>query len=85
MLSLDALQNIPELYNAYQDNVTTNLTLENITRWLPLATQLTDTSKVKQCLITHDDVTDWTVPTSGAMVLLPHREAILNKILLAVQ
>lgn len=85
MLSLDALQNIPELYNTYQDNVTTNLTLENITHWLPLATQLTDTSKVKQYLITHDDVSDWTVPTSGAMVLLPHRETILNKILEAVQ
>ena len=85
MLSLDALQNIPELYNTYQDNVTTNLTLENITHWRTLAILLTDTSKVKQYLITHDDVSDWTVPTSGAMVLLPHRETILNKILEAVQ
>jgi LCP family protein required for cell wall assembly len=71
MLSLDALQNIPELYNTYQDNVTTNLTLENITHWLPLAIQLTDTSKVKQYLITHDDVSDWTVPTSGAWCCFP--------------
>jgi len=78
MISLDALTRVPELYNTYQSEVKTNIALDDLTRWLPLATQLSDFSRVQRYKIGETEVVPWTVPTSGSEVFLPERKAVLS-------
>lgn len=77
LLSLNALTRAPELYNIYRDNVTTDLSLNELISLLPLATKLGDTSRIHRFGIGLSQVYDW-VNYSGAMVLVPIREAVLD-------
>jgi len=74
-LSLDAIQRAPEFYDIYKDSVTTDLTLTEVLPLLPLATNLTDPSKLNQYYIGPKQVYDWITP-GGAMVLMPRRDEI---------
>lgn len=76
LISLNALQRAPELFEIYRQNVSTNLQLEDITPLLSVAGQITDPQKVDRHVIGPQHVTRWIVPESGADVLLPNREAI---------
>jgi LCP family protein required for cell wall assembly len=76
MLSLNALERAPELYNIYINNVTTDITLTDITPLLPLAGILKDVSKVQRYYIGPAQVIPWTTP-SGSQVLLPRTDAII--------
>lgn len=85
LMSLNALTRIPDLYNVYRKNVETNLSLNDVASLAPLASGLvSDSSKIRRYAITQADVTNWTVPSSGAMVLLPNEAAIRQKIMQAV-
>jgi LCP family protein required for cell wall assembly len=75
LLSLNALEKAPELYDIYSQNVTTDLSFQEIAPLLPLAAQLSDTSRIQQYYIGPAQVTPWTTP-GGAQVLLPNPGAI---------
>jgi LCP family protein required for cell wall assembly len=75
MLTLDAIKRVPEFYDIYKDNVTTDLGFTDIIRLLPLAAKITDTSHIKHYYIGPQQVWDWITP-GGGMVLLPRPDAI---------
>lgn len=77
LLSLNALTRVPDLYNIYRDNVTTDLSLDVVVSLLPLAAKLSDTSRIHRFAIGPQQVYDW-VNYSGAMVLVPIRERVLE-------
>ena len=77
LLSLDAVDRAPELYQAYVQNVTTDLTLDDITPLLPLAAKLGDGSNIHRYAIGSGQVYDW-INYSGAQVLMPVRDAVIE-------
>jgi LCP family protein required for cell wall assembly len=77
LLSLRAVERAPELYQAYVNNVTTDLTLDDIQPLLPLAAQLGDRSKIHRYAIGAGQVYDW-INYYGSMVLMPIREAVVT-------
>ncbi|GAB4496364.1 MAG: hypothetical protein OHK0052_06150 [Anaerolineales bacterium] len=76
LISLNALQRAPELFEIYRQNVSTNLQIEDITPLLSVAGQMTNPQNVDRHAIGPQHVTRWIVPESGADVLLPIRDAI---------
>lgn len=78
-LSLNAIKRVPELYQIYNQSVTTDMTLGDILPLLPLAAQLTDTSRIHHYFIGPKQTYDWITP-GGGMVLLP-RQAAITKVL----
>ncbi len=77
LLSLDAVNRAPELYQAYIQNVTTDLALEDITPLLPLAAKLGNGSNIHRYAIGNGQVYNWT-NYSGAQVLMPVRDAVIE-------
>ena len=77
ILSLDGIKRAPELFKIYSENVTTNLTFGDVAPLLPLAARLTDSTQIRRYYIGPAQVTGWITPT-GAQVLLPNREAVLD-------
>jgi LCP family protein required for cell wall assembly len=75
LISLDALNRAPELYNAYKRNVKTDMTFEQMARFLPLAARLTDSSRIERYVVTSKYTTSY-INSTGAMVLLPKRDEI---------
>ena len=85
LMSLKAITRIPELFNIYQKNVETNLTLSDIAGLALVAPGLvSDPSKIHRFSIGPTMVSNWTVPESGAMVLLPNAALIQQTINQAV-
>jgi polyisoprenyl-teichoic acid--peptidoglycan teichoic acid transferase len=85
LMSLNAITRIPELFNIYQKNVETNLTLADIAGLATIAPGLvSDPSKIQRYSIGPTMVSNWTVPESGAMVLLPNEALIQQTINQAV-
>lgn len=82
-LSLDGVSRVAEFYQIYRDNVTTDLAFTDIASWIPLAAQMSDTSRLRHYYIDYQQVTDY-FTYSGAMVLLPKRESILETMRLAL-
>ncbi|MGE5223030.1 MAG: LCP family protein [Omnitrophica WOR_2 bacterium] len=76
MLSLDAFTKIPKLFDIYRQNVTTDLSVGDLTGLIPLATKLTDTSRIHHYFISPQDVIPWR-NTNGAQILIPIRDAVL--------
>jgi polyisoprenyl-teichoic acid--peptidoglycan teichoic acid transferase len=77
MVSLDGLNRAPELYNIYQENVTTNLSFDFLSKFLPVALSVAHNQQIDQSSIGEDQVYSWTT-THGAMVLVPIREKVLE-------
>jgi len=75
LISLDSLNKIPQLYDTYVKNVTTNLDLPTLLSLAPTAMKLTDRSLVNQYFIKESMITHWISPT-GAQVLLPNYRLI---------
>ena len=75
MVSLDAIRKVPEFYNTYKENVTTDLTFGDIVQLLPLAARITDTSNIHHYYLGPGQVYDWISP-GGGMVLLPNPPAV---------
>jgi anionic cell wall polymer biosynthesis LytR-Cps2A-Psr (LCP) family protein len=76
LLSLDGIARAPELFNIYQQNVTTNLNFDAVLPLLPVAAQL-NADKMARFSIGPGQVTSW-VNSAGSQVLLPNREAVLQ-------
>ena len=76
ILSLNGIERAPELYDIYVENVTTDLNWTVIAPLIPLAAQLSDTSRIHQYYVGGSEVTPWVTP-GGAQVLLPRNEAII--------
>ncbi|MCJ7715486.1 MAG: LCP family protein [Anaerolineales bacterium] len=74
-LSLDILSKIPNLYNTYINNLTTDLDLGTVISLAPTAAKLSDKSLIKQYFINQDVVSSWVTP-GGAHVQLPNYNAI---------
>jgi LCP family protein required for cell wall assembly len=76
-LSLNALRRVPELYDLYDDNVTTDVNLMDLLTWLPLAARVAETRDINHYYINSNRVYDWITP-GGAMVLLPDKAAVMQ-------
>ncbi|OGO60818.1 MAG: hypothetical protein A2032_02160 [Chloroflexi bacterium RBG_19FT_COMBO_49_13] len=77
LISLDGLKRAPELYNIYTQNVSTNLNFDVLSSLLPIATHLAESRQVDNYSIGAGQVYSWT-NYSGAMVLVPIREPVLE-------
>ena len=77
LLSLDAITRAPQLYEIYRQNVTTNLTLDDITPLLKTAAKLSDSERIQQYSIGWQQVSSWR-NTQGSQVLIPNREAVIE-------
>lgn len=79
LISLDALSRAPELFTLYRDNFITDLTVGDITQLLGLASEVgKNPSQIEAFFIGHEQVTDFRVPSSGAQVLLPDYELVME-------
>ena len=72
---LNTISKIPQLYNTYVNNVTTNLDLGTIVSLVSTAAKLSDKTRIKQYFVNQDSVRSWMTP-GGAQVLLPNYKAI---------
>jgi len=78
LLNLNGLQRAPELYSLYRNNVSTNVALDNLTPFLGLAADLAQNqADLSSFIIGSDQVIPFRT-NSGAAVLLPEREAVLE-------
>lgn len=77
LISIDALVKAPEIYSILSGNLETDLTLEEILALIPYATNvLNNESEISRFSISSTEVTSYTVPSTGAMVLLPNYDKI---------
>jgi len=77
LISMDGLSQVPELYNIYHDNVTTDMELGDMLGYLPLAAQVAAARDFERFYIGPHQVYDW-INYSGAMVLMPVRSEVLD-------
>ncbi len=77
MMTLKAFQHAPQLYEAYKQNVTTDMDFMAITRLFPVAYNLYQNHSIEGYSIGEQQVYDWTT-YGGAMVLVPIREKVLE-------
>jgi LCP family protein required for cell wall assembly len=77
LLSIDAISQAPELYEAYARSITTDMRFKDFLALLPFAAQIRKMSQVNHYFIDSSLVTEWITP-GGAMVLLPDQQGVLN-------
>ncbi|MBI3160029.1 MAG: LCP family protein [Chloroflexi bacterium] len=85
LLSLDGLNRASELYNLYHRYVVTDIQLEDLLPLIPLAAQLSDTSRVERYAIKPGMVQVVRLPVSGAYVLIPDQIKVLELMLQALE
>jgi len=84
-MSLDALNRAAELFDLFRYSVETDVPFDLIVKMLPLAANyLQDPSNLQRYAINEADVTDYLVPVSGAMVVIPNNEAVAKIIQQAI-
>lgn len=72
LMSLDALNRAPDLYKMFSSTVETDLPLDMILRLLPMASKaLSNPEIIEQYAIGPEETSNYIVPETGAMVLLP--------------
>ncbi len=77
VISLDGLNKIPHFYYLYRGRFSSDMLMEDVLPLVPLAASLAaDPSNIHRYRIDRSLVTSWRVPSSGAQVLLPDRDAI---------
>ncbi len=77
LLSMDALTRAPQIYEIYRQNVTTDMTFEQMAEFLPLAAQLSDLEGIQRYSIGPAQVVSW-INYSGSQVLLPVQESVIE-------
>jgi LCP family protein required for cell wall assembly len=78
LMSLNAVNRAPELYDMFKTSVETNIPLTTIVPLLPLFLKIyNDPSIVKRFAIGPKEVTSYVVPESGAQVLLPIQDSVM--------
>ncbi len=75
LISLDGMRKAPQLYAALRNTVVTDITLQDVLDLVPLL-QETDPDKVARYTLGIGQVTPYTIPSSGAAVLIPNSDAI---------
>jgi LCP family protein required for cell wall assembly len=71
------LARLPLLYASYEGWVKTDLSLEELMSYIPLALRLTDPDRINTYMIGWDEFSIWEVPGySQAQVFLPNRERV---------
>jgi LCP family protein required for cell wall assembly len=75
LISLGSIAKIPQLYETYRRNVTTNLDPGTILSLSSVALNFSDSSRINQYYINQECITEWVTP-AGAQVLLPNYSAI---------
>lgn len=75
MLTLENLVRIKEIYDIYDDAITTDIGLGDLLPLLPTAVKLMNRDNIRQYYIGPRQVYNWITP-EGAMVLLPDAEAV---------
>lgn len=84
-MSLNAVSRADELFQLFQNSVETDIPLDLIVRMLPLATKIIkEPGTLQRFAITEEDTTQFTVPETGAWVLIPDNEAIAEIIRKAI-
>jgi LCP family protein required for cell wall assembly len=79
VLSLDGLTKLPDLYGEYKEWVEGDIGLGDLLPLIPLASNLASGNSSFAGYSIHANlVTNWIMPISGAQVLLPDREKILE-------
>lgn len=77
VLSLDGLTKLPQLYGEFNEYVEGDIGLTDLIPLLPMASDLASgKATFEMYSIDGTMVTPWTMPASGAQVLLPEREKI---------
>jgi len=85
LMSLDAIARAPEIYNLFISSVETDLALNDLLPILNIVPSiLSDPTRIHHYAIGTDHVTPYTIPSSGANILLPNYDAIWQVILEAV-
>lgn len=84
LLSRNGINRASEIYRIYKDQVWTNLTLNDLLPLIPLAGKLSDTRRITKFTINNRHVTATTSPTTGAFILLPDNDKILEKMILVL-
>jgi LCP family protein required for cell wall assembly len=77
VVSLNGLSRVPELYDIYKENITTNIDLHLITYLLPVALRQANSPQIDNFSIGRNQVYDW-INSYGSMVLVPIREPVLE-------
>jgi polyisoprenyl-teichoic acid--peptidoglycan teichoic acid transferase len=77
LMSRDAVNNGPAIYQEFQNNVVTNLTMEGILNILPIARNLNQPGNFRQYVFGPDQASVW-IPSSGAYLLIPNLDSIHN-------
>ena len=77
VMSINGIAKAPQLYQTYKSSVTSNISLDLIKTLLPLAPKLKDASMIHHFYIGPGQVYSW-VNTSGADVLVPNRDAVIE-------
>ena len=73
------LSKLPVLYASYKDWIVTDLTLHELTGYIPLALKLADPERIKYFIIGWDAIHIWDLPgNSPAQVFLPDQKAVLD-------
>jgi LCP family protein required for cell wall assembly len=75
MLSINGVTRIPEFYQLYKDNVTTDMGWDEIFKWIPLALKMKDGSQLRHYYVSPKEAYDF-ITYEGAMVLIPRKELI---------
>jgi LCP family protein required for cell wall assembly len=79
VVSLNGLARVPELYEQFRSLVKTDMEVNDLLPLVPLATSLAaDRGRLTLHRVDTSVVTSWVVPYSGANVLLPNRDALLE-------
>jgi anionic cell wall polymer biosynthesis LytR-Cps2A-Psr (LCP) family protein len=77
ILTLDGLSRVPDLYRQFSNLIETNMELDDVLLFIPLARQLaSDDGRIKRLAVDPTMASQWRVPYSGAAVLLPDWEKI---------
>jgi len=77
VVSLDGLARIPDLYEQFNTLFQTNIGVAEMLPLIPLATRIASGAvDVQGYTLTEDEASPWTVPYSGAAVLLPNRDVL---------
>jgi len=85
LMTLDAISRAPEIYDLFIDSVETDMTLNDILGVLNvLPAVLNDTNRIHRYNLNTAQLTPYTIPYSGAYVLLPNYDAVWQVIQEAV-
>lgn len=81
MMSLNAINRAPELYNLFSSSVETDIPLDVVVKLLPMAADIVaNPGSMQRFTITEEQISHYVVPETGAMVLIPDYNTIAETI-----